>query len=374
MPKHGKIRIGDIDTLIQADTTSLDVLGSTFELSLPVYTDASFGYCRVYNNPKLFDHRVYVFCSTVFDKKNLHVFLHAEPTCVFYHQKYVFVGFKNGTIGFLSIEHSMDEASSASPVFEYINRVFADKGRPTRLKNLFSIFSQDDSSKHEISSLIYHNNFLYSIDEKLKIVCWRISSKNNVKSELVKVAEFCLPSQESQGNKFLKFFTSHQQSDTLLVSCDDKFFEVSDLTKNVGVVCYGRNDIFLANISTIMVSDIGVFIVGYENGAIRLYLRGNACYVKEFAFQGKSKIQAIIPAFYATPSKTQKSLSISEGLNLVSVLADDLQIYVFELDDQSSYQLKTKINIVDELEKSISNLDSSKIQASFFIWAFRWIQ
>lgn len=372
--KHGKVRIGDIDTLIQADTANLDVFGSTSELSLPVYTETSFSYCRMYNNPKLFDQKVYVFCSTIFDRKNLYIYLHAEPTCVYQSHKFIFMGFKNGTIGCLSVDQSIDDEAFTSPVFEYMNRVLSEKDRSARLKNILSIFNQENSMKYGICDIVFHNDCLYSIDEKKRIICWRIKGGVNGRNELIKAAEFSLPTVGSHGIKSIKFFKSLQLSDSLLVSCGDMFFEVADLSKSIGVVCYGRNDIPPASISTILVSDIGVFIVGYENGTIRLYLRGNQNYVNELPTQAKSKIQTMIPAFYATPSKNQKPLNISEGLNFIGVLMDDLQISILELDDQSSYQFKTKINVVDELEKSISNIDTSKVQATFTIWAFRSVQ
>jgi len=357
--------------LIQADTANLDVFGSAFELSHPVYTEHSFSYCRMYNNPKLFDHKVFVLCSTIFNRKNLYIYLHTEPTCVFHSSKFIFVGFKNGTIGCLSVDQSIDDELSTNPVFEYMNRILSNKGRLAKLRNILTLCNQEDSLKHAISSIVIHENCLYSVDEKGRVVCWRLNSGINGQTELRKAAEFSLPNTKSHRTTCMRFFKSLHKEGTLLVSCDDVFFEVADLANSVGAVCYGHSDIPPANISEILVSDIGVFIVGYENGAIRLYLRGNPAYLSELPSQTNSKIQAMIPAFYANPGKNQKSLNIFEGLNFIGVLTEDLQISIFELDNQSSYQFKTNVNIREELEKSISNIDTSKAQATFVIWAFR---
>ncbi len=365
-----KIRIGDIDTMVQTDSANLEIFGEGYTKHLPVFSELCFSYCRTYPSAKVVDEPLRLLCVTVFDKKNLYLIADSDFTCIYHHQRYIFAGFKNGDIVTYQT-NGCEGKESPSQLVDLLNEILSKQGKSIKVRNPFSLWNHDNPDKSRINDITFFDQSLLSIDDNRKVISWKLENLAKGKHSLVKLWEVTLPQGQSDFAGQFRFYQTLIRPTDLIVSCNDVFYEVADVAENHAISDYGGQDVTNSKISTILVSEADVFLVGFDNGEVRMYIKGKTtCAARLLSFT-ESRILSIIPAFYANQSKDQKALNISEGLNFLAILTEDLKIHTFELDDQFVFLPKSKIDILEELRKSLPNAEIQSPSSAYSIWAFR---
>ena len=363
-----KNRECDFNEIIQTHTKFLKMFGKDCKLENYELGNTQFAYTRKYVQSN-----ANFACICSFDGKTEVYKIVDEISAMGWNDQFIGLGLISGLISIYQRKMCLNsEELTTQTNHSGLLAKLPFKSQSIRINDQWTFADETiEGNESKIDALVWHQEGLYSINNKCALKVWKIIKSTHTGITVVEIYTLHLEQFGPffAGPKFqLKVFGKNEREIKVLVFGENGFWE-ADLRDSLKMNEFVKTKQSANEITCVFQSEESLKIIGHSNGKVSFVLGESLELITELSDLTETAIRMVVPSYY----EDSQSINSVECFNFLAVLSDDLNIYILELDKTLNFVLRSTVRIWEHLKASMGSNENDFEMQSMRIVAEKWV-